>query len=141
MWINRIKGGEIRLWMDIITVYSCEITNSRRIENSVYVLNSKRLQQQRVFPRDDNYQWGGQRRRRQLLKGKRRRNDGNDALYWDDCDGIRSDTLTMQSGNDTTITGSQVSGKTVKVVVGGKDVKERRRLSGLFTIQNTTEPI
>ena len=52
-----------------------------------------------------------------------------------------SDQLTMQSGNDTTITGSQVSGKTVKVVVGGKDVKERRRLSGLFTIQNTTEPI
>ena len=30
-----------------------------------------------------------------------------------------SDTLTMQSGNDTTITGSQVGGKTVKVDVGG----------------------
>lgn len=30
-----------------------------------------------------------------------------------------SDTLTMQSGNDTKITGSQVGGKTVKVDVGG----------------------
>uniref|UniRef100_UPI002593E628 hemagglutinin repeat-containing protein n=2 Tax=Megasphaera TaxID=906 RepID=UPI002593E628 len=30
-----------------------------------------------------------------------------------------ADTLTMQSGNDTTITGSQVGGKTVKVDVGG----------------------